>query len=98
MREIVDRLFRNFVLVGAIAVAIVVSPCSRAGAAVTHRYLPEVSERISEGVPVGCGGGTEPPCISGPLSELQALTVVSGEVWVGDRIEGMGSRVDEFEV
>jgi hypothetical protein len=90
MRTIVDRLFRNFVLVSVSAVAIVVLPCSRAGAAVTHRYLPEVSEMISEGVPAGCGGFPEPPCVSGPSSGVEALTVVSGEVWVGDRVESMG--------
>ena len=55
---------------------------TRAGAAVTHEFLPEVSKKISEGVPAGCGGRSEPGCVSGPLGSVNALTVESGQVWV----------------
>lgn len=56
-----------------------------AGGAVTHQYLPEVSKKISEGVPAGCGGRPAPGCVSGPLSGVQAKTVESGHVWVPEQ-------------
>jgi len=57
-----------------------------AGAAVTHEFLAERSRKISEGVPKGCGANTpEPPCISGPLSGVNALTVDAGHLWVAEQ-------------
>ena len=55
---------------------------SKAGGAVTHEFLPEVSRKISEGVPAGCGGRPEPGCLSGPLSGVESMTVESGHLWV----------------
>jgi hypothetical protein len=71
-----------------------------AGAAVTHEFLPGVSEKISEGVPVGCGAKEpEPSCVSGALSGVNAMTVDEGHVWVAEHVEGQGfgSWVDEFD-
>lgn len=65
---------------------------AQAGAAVTHKFESVITE-----VPKGCGANLpEPPCISGPLSGVDAMTVDSGDLWVADSVEGMGLRVDRF--
>jgi hypothetical protein len=69
-----------------------------AHAALTHKFLPEPSNKISEGVPAGCGAGVpEPPCLPGALGEVNALTADSGHVWVAERLQAGGSRVDRFD-
>jgi hypothetical protein len=69
-----------------------------AHAAITHEFLQPLSEKLEEGVPADCAGQLIPPCITGPLSGVSALTVDSGHLWVAERIEAgkkLGkSRVD----
>lgn len=78
-----------------------VLPVAPAGAAIAHEFLKPLSDELEKGVPVGCGGQPVPPCIPGPLSGVDALTVDSGHLWVAERIEqgkNLGrSRVDEFD-
>jgi hypothetical protein len=70
-----------------------------ANAAVTHVFIPAATEALDKGVPAGCAGAAEPPCLAGPLSEIESLDVIGGRVWVGDRPEGAGgqARIDQFE-
>jgi hypothetical protein len=87
-----------FSMVGALAVsAFAVAPAAQA--AVTHEFLEETSAKISAGVPSGCGT-SGPSCVSGPLSEVNALTVDSGHLWVAEKINAgknaEHTRVDRF--
>ena len=73
-----------------------------AQAAVTHKFQPELSAKLSEGVPLGCGAAApESPCIPGPFGAVSSLTVDSGHVWAAERIilvgEFVKSRVDRFD-
>jgi hypothetical protein len=71
--------------------------------AVVHSFLPEVSKELEQGAPPGCATAQpEPPCISGPLSGVTALTADSEHhLWVAERIEAGKdagkSRVDSFD-
>jgi len=70
-----------------------------AAAAVTHKFLPSLSAKISEGVPVGCGVEpplTEPPCVSGAVHGVNAMTADSHHLWIAEGT-GSGSRVDRFD-
>jgi hypothetical protein len=71
-----------------------------AHAAIAHEFLKAPSEELGKGVPAGCGGQPVPPCITGPLSLLNAMTADSGHLWVAERInlgKNVGkSRVDQF--
>jgi WD40-like Beta Propeller Repeat len=71
-----------------------------AQAEVTHEFLPVPSEKLSKGVPVGCGTSQpEPPCISGPVSGLDTMTIDSGHLWIAEHMEGtLNYRVDKFDV
>jgi hypothetical protein len=66
-----------------------------ASGAVLHEFLEKPSGKLSEGVPAGA----KAPAVTGPLSEVRALTVMSGHVWVGEQVAGAGgeTRVDEFD-
>jgi hypothetical protein len=66
---------------------------------VIHEYLPEPSQRIDEGVPVGCGASQpSPPCIPGPLQVPEAMTADAGRLFVVQRRgEPEGSWVDKFD-
>jgi WD40-like Beta Propeller Repeat len=75
-----------------------------AHAATTHEFLAPLTDQLEKGAPVGCGvepPETEPPCISGPLSIVKAMTVDSGHLWLAEQVEKagkqLGSRVDEFD-
>jgi hypothetical protein len=71
------------VLVGLFALS--VAPVR---AAVTHKYLSQITE-------VPAGGGVAVP---GPVAALDAMTVDAGHLWVAEHIEGTnGSRVDLFD-
>jgi hypothetical protein len=67
--------------------------------AVSHAYLPQVSEELAKGVPAGCSVKppplAEPPCIKGALAGSSALTVDGKNLWVADAVEGQ-VRVDRF--
>ncbi len=63
-----------------------------AGAAVTHEFLSEPSKKLTEGVPVSSGAA-----LTGPLSEVAAMSVDSGHLWLTDHLAGTSSTaVDEF--
>ncbi|HEV7938570.1 MAG TPA: hypothetical protein VGP18_11185 [Solirubrobacteraceae bacterium] len=65
-----------------------------AAADTTHLFLPEPSEKLGEGVPVGCGVS----CVPGRLGHVLSVDVVGGHVWVGDEAEGSSQgRIDEFD-
>jgi hypothetical protein len=55
-------------------------------AAVTHKYLSQITE-----VPASSGAA-----IPGPLHQMESMTVDSGHLWIAEQIEGK-SRVDEFD-
>ncbi|HEY5195189.1 MAG TPA: hypothetical protein VIJ39_15145 [Solirubrobacteraceae bacterium] len=58
-----------------------------AQAAVTHDYLSQITE-----VPTGPGVG-----IPGPVTELDSMTVDSGDLWVAEHVSGTSNyRIDEF--
>jgi len=84
------------------AVLPTLAPAGAEGA-VVHSFLPEVSKELEQGVPPGCATAQpESPCISGPLSGVNALTADSEhDLWVAERIEagkdGGKSRVDSFD-
>jgi len=76
---------------------------SLAGAAITHEFLEPLTTQLEKGAPAGCGvepPEKEPPCVSGPLSLVNASTVDSGHLWVAEQVQRaekqVGSRVDEF--
>ena len=65
-----------------------------AGAETTHGFLPEPTEKLGEGAPVGCGAS----CVPGRLGHVLSVDVVGGHVWVGDEAEGSSQgRIDEFD-
>jgi hypothetical protein len=77
--------------------------CTVASAAITHEFLEPLTRQLEKGPSAGCGvepPETEPPCVSGPLSLVNALTDDSGHLWVAEHVERagkqFGSRVDEF--
>jgi hypothetical protein len=63
-----------------------------AGATVIHEYLPEVSAKISEGVP-GSSGAAAP----GPLSGVSAMSVDAGGVYVAEGPGDGSYRLDRFD-
>lgn len=68
-----------------------------ATAAITHEYLPAPSTEISNGVPAGTKVGSQ-EALSGPLGELNAMTVDSGRLWIAEKVSGTQNfRVDEFD-
>ncbi len=75
-------------LASVVALLFLVFSCAPARAAVTHEYLPPP---ITE-VPLSSGAE-----LTGGLSEVNALTVSSGDLWVAERIPGVSSRIDEFD-
>jgi hypothetical protein len=85
-----DRGRRHALAIVALLVTLL---CSAADtqAAVTHEYLPKVSEELANGVPPGCATGG-PPCTAGPLSTPNAIAASQGRVWVAD-----GARIDRFD-
>jgi hypothetical protein len=85
-------------LVGLVVVATCLSAAlsvSSAQAAVTHAFLPEISKALAHGVPESAT--SQEAAIKGPLGNVKALSVESGHLWVADRIEGFGTRVDKFD-
>lgn len=75
--------------VGGMCTAAVVA----APAAVTHAFLPSVSAKIDEGVPIAAPVG-----LTGPLGQAIAMGADAGHLWVAERLEledGVRSRVDE---
>jgi hypothetical protein len=74
-------------LVVLCALAGLAGSCTSAQAENTHDYLSQITE-----VPVSSGA-----LLTGGLSEVNAMTVDSGDLWVAEKLEGPGtSRVDEF--
>jgi hypothetical protein len=74
-----------------------------ASAAVTHEYKPAPSAAITKGVPPGCTvppepPQAEPPCISGPIGGVHAMTVASGHLFIAEQLEDETSRkrIDRF--
>src|SRR5580693_9135809 len=64
------------------------SSCVSAQAAVTHRYLSQITEE-----PAGSGAP-----LAGPVTALSSMTVDSGDLWVTEHVNGTdNSRVDEFD-
>jgi hypothetical protein len=69
---------------------------SGAPAAVTHKFLPEPSMKLSEGVPAQ-GPKGEAVAFPGPFETnhgIKSMTVDSGELYVADREDP--SRIDKF--
>jgi len=63
--------------------------CTTAHAAVTHKYLSQITA-----IPAGPGVSTP-----GPLSAVKAMAIDSGNLYVAEFIEGLGGeRLDEFNV
>lgn len=100
-RGVVRLAFLRLLLSVVVCACCVAGACSVAEAAVTHEFIGPLTASLEAGVPTGCGGRSVPPCIAGPLSGVNALTVDSGHLWVAERIElgaRLGkSRVDEFD-
>lgn len=69
----------------------IVMGAALASAAVTHEYLPELSNKISEGVPASSGQQ-----FTGLLVDPSALTVDSGHLWVDEYLNTGPSRVDKW--
>jgi hypothetical protein len=81
-------------------IAVFLLSTAAAPAAVTHEFLPELSAKISKGVPAGCGESEpEPPCIAGPLGRVSALAADSGHLWAAEALSNgsESSRVDRFD-
>jgi hypothetical protein len=68
---------------------------SRAQAAVTHAFLPEVSEALAGGVPVSAT--PQEATLTGPLESVKAMSGDSGHVWIADSMQGNRYRVDKFD-
>ena len=66
-------------------------------AAVTHAYLPGVSESLSREVPAE-GPLKEVVPLPGPLLGVEAMTIDEGHVWLAEDVAGENGvfRVDEF--
>src|ERR1700720_4539145 len=65
-----------------------------ANAAVTHTFLPPPSTALPNGVPETCPLEN---CITGPLSEVNAMTVDSEHhLFIAEKLEG-SIRLDEFD-
>src|ERR1700727_2819244 len=58
--------------------------------ALNHRYLPNVSEAVDQGVPAG-----SPVATTGPLQRVEASAADAGEVWVTDGENK--DRVDKYD-
>jgi hypothetical protein len=67
-----------------------------AGASVTHKFLPELSAKLTKGAPAE-GPAKEPVAVPGPLVGVNALTVDSGHVWAAELLSTGTTRVDEFD-
>jgi hypothetical protein len=86
-------------LVGIVACWVVIS--GAASAAIVHKYLPGLSQKLSEGVPRGCAVApepllAEPPCVSGPSAPSYGdVSVSGGRLRLSDSVAGH-SRVDGF--
>jgi hypothetical protein len=61
-----------------------------AQAALTHEYLPQASQALTEGVPASSGAP-----VTGPVGALGPMTVDSGHLWIAEQ-HGL-FRVDEFD-
>jgi hypothetical protein len=90
------------VVYGLLACLVVLAACVSAAlratparAAVAHAFLPEISKALAHGVPETAT--SQEAAIMGPLESVNALTVDSGHVWIADRVEGVGTRVDKFD-
>jgi hypothetical protein len=83
-------------LLASCVLACLAVTASVAAAAVTHEFVPGLTTALQRGVAKG-----EAP-IFGELSEVGALTVDSGHLWIAERINGgafLGdSRVDAFDL
>ncbi len=96
-REGHPRALRKLTLAFACSLCALAFVCALsgapAGAAVIHKYLPEVSAKLSEGVPASSGAAS-----TGPLSDANAMTVDVGEVFLAERLANSSSeyRLDSF--
>jgi hypothetical protein len=59
--------------------------------ALSHRYLPSVSEAMDQGVPAG-----SPVAMTGPLQSARASVADAGEVWVADG-DTNAQRIDKYD-
>ncbi len=84
-------------LVGVCGVLGWLGAAAPALAAVTHAYLPGVSESLSREVPAE-GPLKEVVPLPGPLLGVEAMTIDEGHLWLAEDVEGENGvfRVDEF--
>lgn len=75
-----------------LCVCLLAASAAPAGAAVTHQFLPEVSTKLTEGVPAGSGAA-----LTGPLLGVNALAGDAGSVWAAEEAGNGTSRVDRFD-
>ncbi|MFZ1155978.1 MAG: hypothetical protein WAN93_13860, partial [Solirubrobacteraceae bacterium] len=78
-------------LAGSMALCVVLSVLvaswgATAQAAVTHRYLSQITE-----IPASSGAS-----VPGALAKMESMTFDSGHLWIAEKFGG-GSRVDEFD-